>query len=60
MVIFRDDRDGIVYLRMLAAVVERFAWSCHAFCLMPNHVHLVVETIGAALSRGMSRLNGRY
>ena len=45
---------------MLAEVVERFNWLCHAYCLMTNHYHLVVETPDANLSKGMRQLNGMY
>ncbi|MFQ6024878.1 MAG: transposase, partial [Acidiferrobacterales bacterium] len=42
------------------AVVERFNWRCHAYCLMGNHYHLLVETPEGNLSKGMRELNGRY
>ena len=41
-------------------VAEKFAWKIHAYCLMPNHYHLVVEATQSELSQGMHRLNGRY
>ncbi len=58
--IFRDDPDRATFLATLAHVCERFRWSCHAYCLMTNHYHLVVETADANLSRGMRQLNGVY
>lgn len=58
--IFSNDGDCEQFLRTLADVVERFSWGCHAYCLLPNHFHLVVETPHANLSAGMHRLNGRY
>jgi REP element-mobilizing transposase RayT len=58
--IFTDDRDYERFLQLLAEVIEQFGWICHAYCLMPNHYHLVVETPRATLSDGMERLNGRY
>ena len=45
---------------MLAEVVERYNWICHAFCLMTNHYHLVIETVEGNLSQGMRQLNGVY
>jgi putative transposase len=45
---------------MLANVVLRFRWSCLAYCLMNNHVHLLLETWEANLSQGMQRLHGGY
>ena len=38
----------------------RFNWVCHAYCLMTNHYHLVVETPDGNLSKGMRQLNGMY
>lgn len=58
--IFEDDEDRRVFLSTLAEVVERFHWICHAYCLMTNHYHLVVETPDANLSKGMRQLNGVY
>ena len=58
--IFRDDADRQLFLNTLAQVIERFHWLCHAYCLMDNHYHLVVETADANLSKGMRQLNGVY
>ena len=35
-------------------------WICHAYCLMSNHYHLVIETPDKNLSKGMRQLNGVY
>ena len=53
-----DDRDRSTFLRVLGRTCERANWLCHAFCLMTNHYHLVIETPDANLSRGMRQLNG--
>lgn len=58
--IFRDDRDRERLLRTLEQVVDRYHWLCHAYCLMNNHYHLVVETPEANLTKGMRQLNGVY
>jgi REP element-mobilizing transposase RayT len=58
--IFRDDGDRRAFLQTLAQLVERFGWVCHAYCLMNNHYHLLLETPQANLSRGMRQLNGIY
>jgi REP element-mobilizing transposase RayT len=60
MVIFRDRRDRLSFLRLLATEVERHDWSCHAFCLMNTHVHLVLEAALERVSRGMHDLLGVY
>jgi putative transposase len=58
--IYRDDEDRLNFLVILQKVNERFNWICHAYCLMNNHYHLVVETPGGNLSQGMRQLNGVY
>ena len=56
--IFDDDFDRERFLNVLASVVEKQRWLCHAYCLMGNHFHLLIETPEANLSRGMRQLNG--
>lgn len=58
--IFRDDSDRERFLEILGRVVSLRRWVCHAYCLMGNHYHLLVETPEANLSRGMRSLNGEY
>ncbi|WP_038247101.1 transposase [Ghiorsea bivora] len=58
--IYLSDADRDIFLDVLTHVVERFDWVCHAYCLMSNHYHLMIETPKANLSRGMRQLNGMY
>ncbi|MDF0676365.1 MAG: transposase [Nitrospira sp.] len=58
--IFLDDEDRHRFLGVLAHVVSRFHLRLHAYCLMDNHFHLVVETPKANLSKAMRQLNGVY
>jgi REP-associated tyrosine transposase len=58
--IYRDEFDCALYLRMLGDVVERNAWLCLSYCLMRNHVHLLVQTPKGDLCRGMQLLHGQY
>ena len=58
--LFFDDRDRWTYLRLLAGTVRRRAWHLLAYCLMANHVHLVVETPEPNLGRGMQHLHGPF
>lgn len=58
--IFRDDRDRNLFLAVLSEAVELFAWRLHAYVLMGNHYHLLLETPEANLSRGMHRINAVY
>jgi putative transposase len=54
------DDDRAAFLDVLTATAGRFNWICHAYCLMTNHYHLLVETPDANLSKGMRQLNGVY
>lgn len=56
--IVRDDGDRQQFLTILGHVIDRFGWHCHAYCLMTNHYHLLIETPRANLSSGMRQLNG--
>lgn len=58
--IFRFDSDRVDFLACLERVVVRHDIACLAYCLMPNHFHLVVETADGLLSQAMKALNGRY
>jgi len=58
--IFADDGDRERFLDLLGREIEQQRWRCHAYCLMDNHYHLLVETPEANLSRGMGRLNMTY
>ncbi|MEA2349324.1 MAG: REP-associated tyrosine transposase [Thermoleophilaceae bacterium] len=58
--IFRNDGDRRVYLRLLAEAIARMSWRCLSYCLMDNHVHLLVETQEPNLGVGMHRLHGGY
>jgi putative transposase len=58
--IFLDDLDRRRYLSILAKVTRRMAWRCLAYCLMGNHMHLLIETPEPNLGRGMQRLHGTY
>jgi REP element-mobilizing transposase RayT len=58
--IYFDDADCQVYLVILGGVVRVYEWEVLSYCLMPNHVHLLVETPNANLGAGMQRLHGHY
>jgi REP element-mobilizing transposase RayT/AraC-like DNA-binding protein len=55
-----DNEDRACFFRILAKVIDRFSWLCHAYCLMDNHYHLVLETPQPNLPDGMRQLNGMY
>lgn len=58
--IYDNDEDREKWLETLGNTCQRFNWRCHAYCLMDNHYHIVVETVDANLSKGMRHLNGVY
>lgn len=58
--IFTTDEDRDRFLATLGAVCDRFNWVVHAYCLMGNHYHLMVETPDGNLANGMRQLNGVY
>jgi putative transposase len=55
--IFKDSQDRHWFLDILYEVNKRYNWICHAYCLMTNHYHLIIETPDGNLSRGMHQLN---
>jgi REP element-mobilizing transposase RayT len=58
--IYLNDADRQKWLDLFGQVCRRFNWVCHAYCLMDNHFHIVVETVEGNLSAGMRQLNGVY
>jgi REP element-mobilizing transposase RayT len=58
--IFRDDADRLAYLDLLGYVVRRWKWQCLAYCLMTNHVHLLIRTPEPTMGRGMHHLHSFY
>lgn len=58
--ICEDDVDYRFFLSLVERAAKRFEWLVHAYCVMPNHYHLLVETPKGGLSRGMQLVNGRY
>ena len=58
--IFRDDEDRACFLSTLGEACRKTEWSALAYCLMPNHFHLVVETPQGNLVAGMKWLLGVY
>jgi putative transposase len=58
--VFRTEQDRENFLNTLQHVNKRYNWICHAYCLMTNHYHLLIETPDGNLSLGMRQLNGVY
>ncbi len=58
--IYTDNDDRMTFLQLLHKACERHDWRCHAYCLMNNHYHLLIETGVPSLSKGMKYINGAY
>lgn len=58
--IYEDDADRRLFTSLLAETWRRFGFRYHAYCLMGNHYHLLVETPSLTLAKGMHWLNGVY
>ena len=58
--IFEDDSDRQRFVETLGEACVRSGWQVHAYCLMPNHFHLVIETPQPTLVAGMKWLLGTY
>jgi REP-associated tyrosine transposase len=58
--IVSDEDDCSVFVETLARVVPRCSWACHAYCLMTNHFHLLVETPLPNIATGMQALKTAF
>ena len=58
--LFRTDQDNAMFLAALAEVCERTGWKVHAYVLMGNHYHLLLETPEPNLVAGMQWLQSTY
>lgn len=58
--VYLEAGDHTNFLNLLLQVAQKYNWLCHAYCLMPNHYHLLIETVDGRLSSGMRHLNGVY
>ena len=58
--IYADEGDRKMWLATLRETWGRTGWGIHAWALMGNHYHLLVETPAANLVSGMKWLQGTY
>src|SRR5437867_2244068 len=58
--IFHDDDDRQRFIETLGEACGKTGWQVHAYCLMPNHFHLVLETPQPNLVAGMKWFLGTY
>ena len=58
--IYQNDRDFYHFLELLGETTERFRFVIHAYCLLDNHYHAIIQTPDANLSQGMQWLGLSY
>ena len=58
--IFHSDTHRELFLALLGEITETFGIELHAYCLMDNHYHLLMQTPRANLSAAMRHLQGLY
>ena len=58
--LFRDDADRTKYLELLGEACGRYGARAFAWCLMPNHIHLALQTGSAPISRLVHDVHSRY
>ena len=58
--IFSDEQDYVMFTELLKETSEMWNIRIAAYCLMPNHFHMLVQTPEANISRSMRHLNGVY
>lgn len=58
--IFKSDKDKEKFISYLESANIRYDAAIHAYCLMSNHYHLLIETPSGNLSQIMRHINGAY
>lgn len=58
--IFFEDRDRLKFIETINDTAAKFSFIIHAYCLMPNHYHLFLQTPLANLSDGIHQINSAY
>jgi REP element-mobilizing transposase RayT len=58
--IVRDEQDSLAWVNLLGETCITHEWRCIAYCLMPNHYHVVVQTTRPNLGVGMRHLNSSF
>lgn len=59
-IIFLDNNDQLKFLALLSEIIKKYLAKLHAYCLMPNHIHLIFEVNTFSLSSIMHSLECRY
>lgn len=59
-IIFEERQDYLSFLRVLEEYIEEGRFRLHAYCLMDNHVHMLIEPIMESLGNIMRRIEVKY
>jgi putative transposase len=55
-----DEHDCDAFVSELHAIAQKFHWDVYAWCLMPNHHHIILRSNTPAFSAGFQQLNGNH
>ena len=58
--VFEDEKDKAKFIELMASISKEYKFNIHAFCLMDNHYHILVQNTRENLSSGMRQLNAQY
>lgn len=58
--LFQDDFDKDVFLEKIRSAQKKHGFKLYGYCLMDNHVHLIIDANGADISKIMHRINQCY
>jgi len=58
--VFVDEQDKVKFIEVMASMAREYKFNLHAFCLMDNHYHILVQNEHENLSSGMRQLNAQY
>mgnify|MGYP001170054464 CR=1 FL=1 len=58
--VFIDEIDKAKFIELMASMAREYKFNIHAFCLMDNHYHILVQNTRENLSSGMRQLNAQY
>ncbi|UAL47198.1 transposase [Sutcliffiella horikoshii] len=59
-IIFFEPKDYHTYKRILLEIKHKYPFKLHAYCLMTNHTHLLIETETTNISLIMQKINTKY
>ena len=59
-IVFVENEDYEKFMELIEIMLEKFTIKLHAYCLMTNHYHLLLETIHENISEAIQYLNGTY